>query len=81
MLLFTGDRSKANQTRAWKKTTEYTSPAPHAAATVLLDVLPEHYYSLLVWFVLLLAPVVTWRDDEKTKKNMAGFKSDRRVCY
>lgn len=60
MLLFTGDRSKAKQTLAWKTTTDYTSPVPHPTATVLLDVLSKGYYFLLVWFVLPLAPVVTW---------------------
>lgn len=81
MLLFTGDRSKANQTLAWKKTTEYTSPVPQPTAMPLLDLLPEGYSSLLVWFMLPSAPAATWRDDEKTKKNMVGCKRDRRVSY
>lgn len=80
MLLFTGDRSKANQTLAWKKTTDYASPVPHPTAPILLDVLSEGYYSLLVWFVLPLALVVTWWDDEKMKKTMARRKSDRHIC-
>lgn len=79
MLLFTGDRSKANQTLAWKKTTDYTSAVPHPTASILLDLLFEGRYTLLVWFVLPLAPVMTWWDDEKMKKNMAHHKSDRRV--
>lgn len=49
MPLFTGDRSKASQTLAWKKTTDYTSSVPHPTATILLDLLSEGYYSLLVW--------------------------------
>lgn len=59
MLLFTGDRSKANQTRAWKKTTEYTSPVPHAAATVLLDGLPR---ALLLPAGVVCAPAGSGRD-------------------
>ncbi len=46
------------------------SPVPHTTATILWTSLSEGYYSLLVWFVFLLASFMSWWVDEKTKRGM-----------
>lgn len=46
------------------------SPVPHITATILWTSLSEGYYSLLVWFVFLLASFMSWWVDEKTKGSM-----------
>lgn len=43
---------------------------PHTTATILWTSLSEGYYSLLVWFLLLLASFMSWLVDEKKKRSM-----------
>lgn len=46
------------------------SPMPHTTATILWTSLSEGYYSLLVWFMFLLASFMGWWVDEKTKRSV-----------
>lgn len=46
------------------------SPVPHTTATIHWTSLSEGYYSLLVWFVFLLASFMSWWVDVKTKRGV-----------